>query len=198
MTYYLHSIIPIDIHKLVDDTYAIEMLADVITKETNKFIFLIFLIKFDTSIEKESLYINNIRKNEDKTSIYNKLISGKNDLNTFFLDWKFELNETTGFYYTDLASNSHRDLISDRLMVNKNMFLQTCIFLSALNDKENPKVCLNVLSDEEYSNIKKSDPNSDITSNAYTFIYKNTLYVIFKSDCVRYIEINRKETKNDG
>ena len=196
--YYLHGVMPIDIHKLSDTTYAVELLGDVLSSENNKFIFLIFLIDFDSSIEKESLYITNIRKSEDKTEIYERLISNKASHNTFFLDWKFNIDENSGFYYTDLASKEHKGIITDRLYVTKNMFLQTCIFLSVLNDKEDPHVYLNILSDEEYKDIKKSDPRSEIPSNAYTFIYKDKLYVIFKSDCVRYIEINKKEIIKDG
>ena len=48
------------------------------------------------------------------------------------------------------------------------MFLQSCIFLSALNAKENPKVCLNIFSDEEYKNIiisKMNDRLNEIEQN---------------------------------
>lgn len=197
MNYHLHNIIPVDINKLNNDTYTIELIGDCLTSERNTFIFLIFLINFeDHSIEKDPLFITNIRKDEEKTVIYDKLISGKTKYNSFFLDWKFTYDEQSGYYYTDLYNKEHDD-IRDRLIVSKNMFLQTCIFLSTLNDKENPKVYLNVFSDEEYKNIIKSSPKSEIPSNTFNFIYNDKLYIIFKSDCVRYIEINRRRKDNN-
>lgn len=198
MDYHLHSIIPVDIHKLDDKTYAIELIGDCLTSLNSTFIFLIFLINYDSSIEREPLYINNIRKDENKTAIYEKLISMKTKDNTFFLDWKFVFDPISGYYGTDLASKEHKGIISDKLYVTKNMFLQTCIFLSLLNDKADPHVYLNILSDEEYKNIKKTKFTDKIPSNTYKFIYGNKLYIIFKADCIRYIEINKKEkNKND-
>ena len=192
---------PVDIHKLDENTYAIEMMADVLSSENNMFIFLIFLINFDSSIETDQMYITNIRKSEDKTSVYNKLISGKTKDNTFFLDWKLEYDESSGFYYTDLASKEHKGIIEDRLYATKNMFLQTCIFLYELNNKENPKVCLNILSDDEYKSIKKSESTAFLDYNDTTYFkiaYNDTLYIIFKTDCIRYIEINKRRIQDNG
>ena len=109
------------------------------------------------------------------------------------MDWKFEFDPDSKFYYTDLASKLHKGIIEDRLYVSKNMFLQTCIFLSLLNSRDNSSVNLDIFSDEEYRNIMRTDIGYKIPSNTYNIIFGTKLYIIFKSDHVRYIEIEQKK-----
>lgn len=194
-SYFIYSMIPICINKVEDsnNTYYIEFLCDVISEESQEYIYLILGFKSDSDnfIIEHDLYIDNIQNNKRSLSIYEKLIRGSNLENTFQTEFNMSL-ATNMFHECILVSikDKHQHILN----LNKNMFFKIALFLDGL--LSHASILTSLFTEDKYNLIEKEEINNNqIPAKSKIIVNDDSVYCIYKTNKLHYIEMSLDDFK---
>lgn len=194
-TYYLYSMMPLAINNTNEEgIYYIEFTCNVLSSLSQEYIYLIIGFTFEnkTVIQSDNLYIDNILHDNRRKAIYERILKGSNNTNTY--QTEFNMTYDNDFYLCGLMNLANKS--NSLLKISRNMFLRISLFLDGLLHFSTIPFALFTESIYNFFAQIQYTKGMKLPNNAKIIINGKYAYCIYKDSNLKFIMLSIEDLKS--